>query len=343
MAGISKTRQSNAQIGSFPTMFFQESQTWACPVSMEAIVYVIGGGGGGAVNGGYYDNQRNSRGGSAGGCAVSRLSLSAQNYTVTVGAGGEGDRTQSGQNGTAGGASSFSGTGITTMTANGGAGGTQSTSAQNTTAGGGTATGGNLMNNTGGGGGPNSTATGRVSGGGAVNLYGSNCHGEGNKTVYARGGSPLGTAQYGEYHTSFYDRNRARYGYNRNADLTVSFFPAMMAHQSGTTGGGRSTDLSTSTGLTYRGDAAVLALSNFRGGDTTGSYTDGYSLFNQAGPFCGGMGYQRSHHNNAFCSGQAGGIGAGGGACHSQTGTGQAASGSGGSGIIMIFPLEVRG
>ena len=31
----------------FPTMFFQQSMTWACPVAMEALVYVIGGGGSG--------------------------------------------------------------------------------------------------------------------------------------------------------------------------------------------------------------------------------------------------------------------------------------------------------
>ena len=100
-------------------MFFQESQTWACPVSMEAIVYVIGAGGSGAVNGGYYDNQRNSRGGGAGGCAVSRLNLSAQNYTITIGSGAEKKDSAGGVNGAAGGNSVFSGTGVTTMTRNG--------------------------------------------------------------------------------------------------------------------------------------------------------------------------------------------------------------------------------
>ena len=45
---------NNSQ-GAFPTMFFQVSQTWACPVAMEAIVYVIGAGGSGACVGGYYD------------------------------------------------------------------------------------------------------------------------------------------------------------------------------------------------------------------------------------------------------------------------------------------------
>lgn len=340
MAGISKTRQSNAQIGAFPTMFFQESQTWACPVSMEAIVYVIGAGGSGAVNGGYYDNQRNSRGGGAGGCAVSRLNLSAQNYTITIGSGAEKKDSAGGVNGAAGGNSVFSGTGVTTMTGNGGAGGTQSTSAQDFTTGGGTATGGNLMNNTGGGGGANSTATSRISGGGGVNLYGSNCHGQGNQTVYARGGSPIGTAQYGNYNYSFYDSQGAQYGYNRNADLSVNFFPGLIAHQSGTNKGGQSADMGTST---YSAHASVLAFSNFKGGDVKGSYTNGYSIFTQAGPFCGGMGYQRSHHNNAVCTGQSGGVGGGGGACHSQTTTGEAISGSGGSGLVMIFPLEVRG
>ncbi len=229
----------NNQQGAFPTMFFQVSQTWACPVAMEAIVYVIGGGGSGAAVGGYYDNARNSRGGSAGGCAVSRLSLSAQNYTVTIGSGGAKVDGAGGYNGSAGGNSVFSGTGIATMTANGGAGGTQSTSAQNTTAGGGTATGGNLMNNTGGGGGANATATSRVSGGGGVNLYGSNCHGEGDQMTYAMGGSPLGNSQnatsnngYG-YSPSFYSPQVATGSSNKNLDLVVSFFPSLIVHQSG--------------------------------------------------------------------------------------------------------------
>ena len=326
-------------------MFFQVSQTWACPVSMEAIVYVIGAGGSGAAVGGYYDNQRNSRGGSAGGCAVSRLSLSAQNYTVTIGSGGAYVEGAGGYNGNAGGNSVFSGTGITTMTANGGAGGTWSLSAQNVTTGGGAATGGNLMNNTGGGGGANSTATSRVSGGGGVNLYGSNCHGEGNQITYAMGGTPLGNSMndtgngYG-YNPSFYSSQVATSNNNRNNDLSVNFFPSLITHQSGVNRGGESTDLN---GNTYGAQAAVLALSNFKGGDVRGSYANGYSLFNQAGPFCGGMGYARSHHNNGVCTAQAGGVGAGGGACHSVTSSGDAYSGSGGSGLIMIFPLEVRG
>ena len=79
---------SNNEQGAYPTMVFQESQTWACPVAMEAIVYVIGAGGGGAAVGGNSDASYNPRGGAAGGCAVSRLSLSAQNYTVTIGSAG---------------------------------------------------------------------------------------------------------------------------------------------------------------------------------------------------------------------------------------------------------------
>lgn len=328
---------NNSQ-GAFPTMFFQVSQTWACPVAMEAIVYVIGAGGSGACVGGYYDQDRNSRGGAAGGCAVSRLSLSAQNYTVTIGSGGDYRSGVGAYNGNAGGASSFSGTGISTMTGNGGAGGTQSTAVQDTTAGGGTATGGNLMNNTGGGGGANpSDATIRVSGGGGVNLYGSNCHGEGNQTVYAMGGSPIGYST-GQYNYSFYDGQGQQYGYGHNADLSVNFFPALIAHQSGVNAAGQGNDLRQGQ---YGAHAAALALSNFKGGDVKGSYTNGYSLFTQAGPFCGGMGYIRSTANGVATTAQSGGVGAGGGGAQSQTGSGSAVSGTGGSGLIMIFPLDV--
>ena len=324
-------------------MFFQTSQTWACPVSMEAIVYVIGAGGSGACVGGYYDQDRNSRGGGAGGCAVSRLSLSVQNYTITIGSGGQHADGVGAYNGNAGGASSFAGTGISTMTGNGGAGGTQSTGVQNTTAGGGTATGGNLMNNTGGGGGANaSDATIRVSGGGAVNLYGSDCHGEGNQVTYAMGGTPLGYST-GQYNQSFFDKQSGQYGYQRNADLSVNFFPGLIAHQSGVNKRGQGNDMSDGTSTSGIPAHSALALSGYKGGDVLGSYTNGYALFTQAGPFCGGMGYIRSHGNSGKCSAQSGGVGGGGGGCQSQTGSGTATSGPGGSGLVMIFPLEVRG
>jgi len=332
---------NNSQ-GAFPTMFFQTSQTWTCPVAMEAIVYVIGAGGSGAYVGGYYDQDRNSRGGAAGGCAVSRLSLSAQNYTITIGSGGQHADGVGAGNGNAGGNSSFAGTGITTMTANGGAGGTQATSAQNFTTGGGTATGGNLMNNTGGGGGPTVTATYRVSGGGAVNLYGSNCHGEGDQPTYAMGGTPLGFST-GQYNQSFFDKQSGQYGYQRNADLSVNFFPGLIAHQSGVSKAGQGNDMSDTSTNNYKGlpSHAALALSGYKGGDIMGSYANGYALFTQAGPFCGGMGYNRSHGNSGKCSAQSGGVGGGGGGCQSQTGSGTATSGAGGSGLVMIFPLDM--
>ena len=69
--------------GAYPAMFFQESQTWACPVAMEAIVYVIGAGGSGSRIGDNSWNTYNGRGGGAGGCAVSRLTLAAQSRAPT--------------------------------------------------------------------------------------------------------------------------------------------------------------------------------------------------------------------------------------------------------------------
>lgn len=86
---------------------------------MEAIVYVIGAGGSGGAIGGNQDQAQNARGGAAGGCAVSRLTLAAQNYTVTIGSGGDDVGTANAVAGDAGGNSELSGTGITTMTANG--------------------------------------------------------------------------------------------------------------------------------------------------------------------------------------------------------------------------------
>ena len=70
---------SKNEQGAYPVMAFQESQTWACPVAMEAIVYIIGAGGSGAAIRYSYHDSRNATGGGAGGCAVSRLSLAAQN------------------------------------------------------------------------------------------------------------------------------------------------------------------------------------------------------------------------------------------------------------------------
>ena len=323
---------SNNEQGAYPTMVFQESQTWACPVAMEAIVYVIGAGGSGGAVGGNSDDSYNPRGGAAGGCAVSRLSLSAQNYTVTIGSGGNYTSATTISAGDDGGNSEFSGTGITTMTANGGAGGTVSNSAQDTTAGGGTATGGNLMNNTGGGGGANTSATGKISGGGGVNLYGSSCNGHGEESTYAAGGSPIGISTQ-DYARSYY--STANLYYSRNQALSISYFPSLMVHQ-----GGINSISDVDSANNKRTFFESTVYSNTRQYVAVSSNSQSKGLYVQAGPFCGGSGYRSSCSSSTLFS-MAGGVGAGGGGVMNTSSGRGGLAGAGGSGLILIFPIQL--
>ena len=325
---------SNNEQGAYPTMVFQESQTWACPVAMEAIVYVIGSGGGGAAVGGNSDASYNPRGGAAGGCAVSRLSLSAQNYTVTIGSGGAYASATATSAGNAGGNSEFSGTGITTMTANGGAGGTVSNSAQDTTAGGGTATGGNLMNNTGGGGGPNTSATNVVSGGGGVNLYGSACHGDGQEATYAAGGTPIGISGP-DYARTYYYPGTGNFSNARNTALSINYFSSLMVHQSSFDAG---SDVDNASVKLTRFPSTVY--SNTRHYVTISANSQDKGLYAQAGPFCGGAGY-RSTCSSSDLFAMAGGVGAGGGGVTNMSSGESGYAGPGGSGLIIIFPIQL--
>ena len=101
------------------TISFINSTTWSPAQDMNAKIYVIGGGGSGG------SAVYNATGGGAGGCAVTIADLdSSTTYTITIGApGGPLLAQSSGVNGNAGGASSFAGSGISTMTGNGGGGG----------------------------------------------------------------------------------------------------------------------------------------------------------------------------------------------------------------------------
>jgi hypothetical protein len=141
----------------FLERIFSNSTTWTPSFSCRAYVTVIGPGGSAAHARSTSDNYAiAASGGGGGGCAKSLLVLSSSvTYTITIGAGGA---SVSAANGNAGGANSvFSGSDITTMTANLGSGGTQSVTAGNisTLAGGagGAASGGNIWNVTGGAGG----------------------------------------------------------------------------------------------------------------------------------------------------------------------------------------------
>ena len=126
MAGVTRSRETkNGAISNLP-IIFSESVTWSCPVAMEAYVFVIGAGGSGAAGRRASTSTAGThQGAGAGGCAVSKLTLAAQDYTVTIGAGGaagSAPAADSSNAGADGGASSFAGTGITTMTGNGGTG-----------------------------------------------------------------------------------------------------------------------------------------------------------------------------------------------------------------------------
>ena len=328
---------TNNEQGAYPAIFFQESQTWTCPVAMEAIVYVIGAGGSGSRIGDNSYNSYNGRGGGGGGCAVSRLVLAAQDYTVTIGSGGaHGEPNANYWAGTDGGNSVFDnsgGTAIATMTGNGGAGGTISTSAQNITSGGGTASGGNLMNNTGGGGGPTTAATSRTSAGGGVNLYGSDVHGTGDvNSEFGQGGTPHGGTQAGtQYSRDYTDDGAYEYDYTRNENLAVCYFPQFMVHQSG----GPFT-IGTSPGV-QQGLTTALAGSKMR--QMYSTYNTSTGLFSVNAPFCGGHALRGSAGPSGKVSSCAGGVGGGGGGAMATSG--DATSGPGGSGLVMIFPIKM--
>lgn len=159
----------------------------------KALVYVIGGGGSGGGGGSTQVSPvviSAGTGGGAGGCCISVLTLSPDvTYTATIGSGGAGSASTNPSTGNAGSATTFSGAGIDTMTANGGGAGSgvsASTTIVSLSGGaGGTASGGNIANYTGGAGGnityDNMPLTnGRyvgATGGGAVNFLGRDTRG----------------------------------------------------------------------------------------------------------------------------------------------------------------------
>jgi len=157
LSNFSDFISSSGGSASFPTIFLSKSQTWVPPQDGNIMIHLIGAGGGGACSGNW---QTNRSGGGAGGYSrKNTLAVTTGgSFALSLGAFGERGNYASQTNGSAGGNSTFSGTSLSTMTANGGAGGTASASA------GGTASGGSV-NYTGGG---SSVA----SGGGAIGLTG---------------------------------------------------------------------------------------------------------------------------------------------------------------------------
>ena len=63
------------QSSCLPKFIFQTSLTWACPVAMEAIVYVIGAGGSGGHVGYSQNAAKTCNGGGAGAVSYTHLTL----------------------------------------------------------------------------------------------------------------------------------------------------------------------------------------------------------------------------------------------------------------------------
>lgn len=100
------------------TLVLESSQSWTPPLGVTRIEVEVGGGG--ASSGRTTGGAQASPGAPAGGTAIKTLIVnSSTTYTVTVGAGGTAPALGS-TNGNNGGTSSFSGPGITTVSATGG-------------------------------------------------------------------------------------------------------------------------------------------------------------------------------------------------------------------------------
>ena len=203
-----------------PDVLLTVSTTWSPPYKVKALVRCFGGGGSGAAtNTSYYQyTTMGGTGGGAGEHAGSILELDPSiTYTIVAGSGG--DRRYSANHndnkaGYAGGTTSFSGSGITTITANGGGAGGFLTMPTHTTVynlaggAGGSGGAGALYRHTGGAGGAvlkpviaaNNFNNNLSTGGGAVGLYGTGFAGGAisfvslNQIAFASGGGGVNGA-----------------------------------------------------------------------------------------------------------------------------------------------------
>ena len=323
MAVLGAAAAGGGSISNFP-ITFAKSCTWACPVEMEAYVFVIGGGGSAAA-GSIPDATYRIQGGTAGGCAVSKLSLKAQNYTVVVGAGGAQvgvvqDTYAAGANGNDSSFDNDGGTAITQMVGVKGLGGGATTSGNNLSAlAGGSASGGNLMNNTGGGV-VAITVDQTVTAGGAVGLWEAGREGQSTTNGLVDNpfmgddgiGSTIGGSEWGQpapWHIP-----------PLNAASTV----------------GRYTGYATN--IFYRNDvpAGMKATDHYGQHNSSSSYSQ-YAW--HAGPFSGGVG---NNSNYQWVSAGGGSLGGGGGGVISRhNGTGYIAKSGGGSGGVIIIPISL--
>jgi len=318
--------------------FRNESGTWSPVVDMRAFVLVIGGGGsGGASCANIASSRTCATGGGAGGTSLSLLDLSASvTYSFTAGAGGAAvsSTAASPTSGNAGTASSFSGAGIATMTANGGNGGNASysgTQSNITAAGvtGGTASGGNIFNRTGGGSGDCDITHGGVgigccsTGGGAAQLFI-------DPSVEVLNSGNASITQTSTSNTASGGANS--HGASPNAENAFGFGGA------NTTSGGTYSNSNYHNPGFFWEFAGPNANFNVIEGNTgtTGFGTPNVQIY-------GGGGASNTNTNSNYIS-DPGGIGGGSGGCSVEIGSGGSLcySDLGGNGLVYIYPVEFK-
>jgi hypothetical protein len=311
---------------------FQQSTTWSPPQNCKAIVTVIGGGGSGA-----HGQDHSATGGGAGGLAQSaEITLSASTtYTVTCGAGGAGANAA---NGYAGGNSSFSGSGVTTLTGNGGGAGLRNS----TTGGaGGTASGGSL-NYTGGAGSSGLYASHHFGGGGgAVNITGT-AYSAKSHNYEGQGIGGAGTGDSGAFVNAF---GSSGWGGDAATDNVLDFLDWSQVSTND-----RYTARTINTGVTTTAStyAIMPPAAMGCGGDGMATYGTGYYGFLKAqngGMFAGGGGIVFATNNSSvagsFLAGHGGAFGGGGGgSCTYNASSSRSGSGRGGDGGVFIAITE---
>ena len=318
--------------GQLPTISFMTSQAWTPAYDLTAYVYVIGGGGaGGSTN----NSAGGACGGGAGGCSVSKLDLaSGTTYTITIGAGGAAQTaTSANTNGNAGGATSFAGSGISTMTGNGGSGGVTRASNDTTQvagASGGSATGGTLGNFTGGKGAAITASVNNVAyimgGGGAVGLWAT-----GNDAPDAL--SHYGyTIMGGMVNVEGGDLNAYKY-YNRATDSSaddheISGYPTIEAFTGVLTTEVNYDNYQVDYDKTYEKRTGAMDAKGL------GFVRDSKRWMGMSAPFQGGNGIAAA---NGY--GQRGCAGSGGGGSYMYSSA--TYGGAGGNGLVLIFPVSL--
>ena len=324
-----------------PNMIFTQDTTYTPVKTLHAYVYVIGGGAGGGYAGDmdHFAGEHSGGGGGAGGCAVSILKLTAGvAYTADIGAGGARVGGTDKSRGTAGVNTTFNGSDIDIMTGGGAPQGADNTWGNNlsTASNGGTASGGNLMNNTGGKG----KAVGvknAVTGGGAVGLWGT-----GNDSTVvstssgtmADGGNLTGAPHH--KHAGTLDENGAGWGFVTGAPFPDIYAVTSSYHRAGADW--NETAASTAdVDVNPQAQPAGVQSYNYR---AEGVRWENNARTFPAPPFSGGVGMWNSTHPNVHAG--MGTLGGGGGGCASYQGTGSTGyAGMGGHGAVLVFPISM--